>query len=105
MTFSTAALVVIKTSPFIAAAFVAAMAMRAILKGELKSGGGRSCIRTIIRSSNPIQFWIEIGLYGVVATFFVLFGLLFCDHAPDWFRDLVIHRPRHALFPLHGTES
>ena len=80
---------------FLVAAGITGMGIRAVVKGEVKTGGGRfHPIRTIFRSSNPIQFWTEIGLYVGVAIFFVLLGLLFSGHAPDWFHQMISER-RH----------
>ena len=86
----------IRISPFIVAAFLFAMAIRAIAKGQVKAGGARSHVRTVVRSSSPIEFWVEIGLYCGVAIFFVLWGLLFCNHAPHWFRAMVLNSHKHS---------
>jgi hypothetical protein len=81
----------IKSFPLIAAASAIAIAIRAIWKGEVKSRT-RVMSRTIYRSTSPFQFWLEISLYGVTATFLVLLGLLLFDRAPDWFLNLMLHK-------------
>jgi hypothetical protein len=87
---------VVVAFPFGVAALIIVMAGRAILRGELKSGGGRSRIRTVLRATQPIAFWLEICLYLGVAIFFVLFGLFFAGYAPDWFHDMMLNRPKHV---------
>jgi hypothetical protein len=81
----------IKSFPLIAAACAIAIATRAIWKGEVKSRT-RMMSRTIYRLVNPFQFWMEISLYCVTATFLLLLGLLFFDRAPNWFLDLMLHK-------------
>lgn len=81
----------IKSVPLIAAACAIAMAARAIWKGEVKSRT-RVMSRTIYRSVNPFQFWMEISLYCVAATFLALLGLLLFDRAPNWFLNLILHK-------------
>ena len=62
--------------PFLAGVCAIVMAIRAVVKGEVASGGGRYAVRMISRSVHPIHFWIEIGLYGAAGMFLVLLGLL-----------------------------
>jgi hypothetical protein len=81
----------IKSVPLIAAACAIAIAARAIWTGEVKSRT-RIMSRTIYRLVNPIQFWMEISLCFVAATFLALLGLLFFDRAPNWFLDLMLHK-------------
>jgi hypothetical protein len=78
---------------FVLAACIVALGIRAVVKGEVR-GGRAGTVRRISRLSDPIQFWTEIGLYAVAAVFFVLLGLLFSGHAPDWFRHMITQR-RH----------
>jgi hypothetical protein len=52
------------------------MAVRAVAKGEVASGGGRCPVRMISRSVHPIQFWTEIGLCGIAGIFLLLLGLV-----------------------------
>lgn len=77
---------------FLVAAGIAGVGIRAVVKGEVKAGGGRHRIRTVFRSTNPIQFWTEIGLYVGAAIFFVLLDLLFSGQAPDWFHQMLSER-------------
>jgi len=81
----------IKSIPLIAAACAITIATRAIWKGEVKSRT-RIMSRMIYRSTSPFQFWLEISLFGVTATFLVLLGLLLFDRAPHWFLNLMLHK-------------
>ena len=61
--------------PLLAAVCAIFMAIRAVGKGEVASGGGKFRVRTIYRADNPIQFWIQIGLYCAAGIFLLLVGL------------------------------
>jgi hypothetical protein len=85
----------IRVAPFLVAAVVLAMASRGMATGELKCGGGRSRVRTVVRSESPVEFWVEMVLHVVVVIFCLAFGLLFTGHAPPWLKEL--------LFQLIGS--
>jgi hypothetical protein len=86
----------IKIAPFIVAAVVLAMASHGIAKGELKCGGGRSRVRTVVRSESPVEFWVEVALHVLVAFFCLGFGLLFTGHAPPWLKELLFQMFGHG---------
>ena len=85
---ATLALDLILISPFIGAVCAIAWAIRALVKGELVSSGRFQRRRTIYRSANPIQFWIEIGLYGVTIMLLFALGLMFFPYAARFFHEL-----------------
>jgi hypothetical protein len=74
--FAQLAIDLILVVPLLAGACAIFMAIRAVVKGEVAGGGGRYSVKTIYRSVNPIQFWIEIGLYCAAGIFLLLLGLL-----------------------------
>src|SRR5579862_8486857 len=92
---STFALTLIENIYFIAAALAVVMAVRALVRGEVRAGSTRFPTRTIYRQANPIQFWLELGLYAVVIIFLLMMGLFMHGLAPAWFVDILQqHRPR-----------
>ena len=95
MDFPSIMLNVIKASPFLAAACLVLMAARAVTKGELKIGGGRCRVETVFKTSNSTRFWVQIGAYYGVAIVFVMFGLLYYNLLPHWFRQLLIQSFGH----------
>ena len=78
--------------PFAAAACATGMSVRAVCRGQVVTSSRMFARRTLLRSANPIEFWMEIALYCLAATFLTLLGLLFFDHAPDWFYRLLLAR-------------
>jgi hypothetical protein len=72
----------IDSLPLLLAAYVGGRAIRALVKGEVIGGGGRTARRMITRSANPVQFWVEMGLHFVVFTFFLIGGFLWWDILP-----------------------
>jgi hypothetical protein len=74
--FAQFAINLILVVPLFAACCAIFMMVRAVVKGVVASGGGRFRVRTIYRSINPIQFWMEICLYFATAIFLLLLGLL-----------------------------
>lgn len=87
--FATLVLDLILVSPLIGAACAIVLAIRALVKGEVVSSGRFSRRRTIYRSVNPIQFWIELGLYGVTITLLLALGVMFFADASRFFYELV----------------
>jgi hypothetical protein len=87
--FATLTLDLILISPFIAAVCAIVWAIRALVKGEVVSSGRFTRRRTIYRSANPIQFWIELGLYGVTIVVLLALGLMFFGDASRFFYELV----------------
>jgi hypothetical protein len=75
--FATLTLALILISPFIGAACAIVWAIGALVKGDVVSSGRFSRRRTIYRSTNPIQFWTELGLYGVAIALLLALGLMF----------------------------
>ena len=98
MTHDSAVLDLIKVSPFLVATIALALASRGIATGELKCGGVRTRARTVVRATNPIEFWIEVVAHLCLALFFILVGLVFVGHAPHWFKEFLFeaHRQRHG---------
>jgi hypothetical protein len=86
---ATLALDLILISPFIGAACAIVWAIRALVKGEVVSYGRVVGRRTISRSANPIQFWMELGLYAVTIVFLLVLGLMFFPDAAHFFGELV----------------
>ncbi len=78
--------------PFAAAACAIAMTVRAVSRGQVVTSSRMFARRTLLRSANPIEFWLEIALYCLAAIFLMFLGLLFFDHAPDWFYRLLLAR-------------
>ena len=74
--FAQLAIDLVLVVPLLAAACAIFMAMRAVVKGEVAGGGGGYSVRTIYRSVNPTQFWIQIVLYCAAGIFLLLLGLL-----------------------------
>jgi hypothetical protein len=101
--FATLTLDLILVSPFIGAACAIVWAIRALVKGEVVSSGRFSRRRTIYRSVNPIQFWIELGLYGVTITLLLALGLMFFDDASRFFYELVRNVHDQALASAGST--
>ena len=62
--------------PLLAGVCAVVMAIRAVARGEVASGGGRYPVRMISRSVHPIQFWVEIGLCSAAGIFLLLLGLV-----------------------------
>ena len=81
--------------PLVAAACAVIMAARALVRGEVKTHSTRFPLRTITRAANPVEFWIEIGLYCVTAVVLTSLGLLFIGHAPHWLYEMVRNSKRH----------
>jgi hypothetical protein len=96
MFFAQLAIDFIMCIPLLAASCVVVMAIRAVVKGQVIVSSKLFPRRKITRSANPIQFWVEIGLYFIAAVFLCLLGLLFFDVAPNWFYELMLHKSRHA---------
>jgi len=76
VTFAQLAINLILVVPFLAGVWAVVMGIRAVVKGEVASGGGRCPVRMISRSVHPIQFWIEIGLCDATGIFLLLLGLV-----------------------------
>jgi hypothetical protein len=87
--FATLALALIMVSPFIGAAFAIVWAIRALARGEVVSSGRFKRRRTIVRSANPIQFWMELALYGVTIVLLLALGVLFSGDARRFVHELV----------------
>jgi hypothetical protein len=96
MPFTDLAIDVVKALPLLGAACAIAMASRAIVKGQVDTTGRMMPRRTVYRTTNPIRFWMEIGLYCATATFLLLLGLLLFDRAPNWFYEVMLHKSRRA---------
>jgi Zn-dependent protease len=86
---ATLALELILISPFMGAACTIAWAIRALVTGEVVSYGRVLGRRTISRSANPIQFWMELGLYGVTVAVLLALGLMFFPDTTRFFHELV----------------
>jgi hypothetical protein len=82
--------------PFLASGCAIVMAIRGVVKGKLRSSSRFGLMRTLHRSANANQFWIEIGLYCVSAIFLLLMGLMFFEHAPNWFYELMLHKSKRT---------
>ena len=85
--------------PFAAAGWLFIAAIRAIVKGEVRTGGGLGGgFRTVYKHSEPVRFWMEIGLYFLVGIALALFGLEINGDAPNWFHQLclLMKESRHA---------
>jgi hypothetical protein len=93
--FTQVAVDLIMFFPFAAAACAIAMSTRAVARGEVVTSSRMFARRTLRRSTNPIEFWIEIGLCCAAAIFLTLLGLLFSDHAPNWFYELMLNKSKH----------
>jgi hypothetical protein len=87
--FATLTLDLILISPFIGAVCVVIWGIRALVKGEVESYGRVVGRRTIVRSVNPIQFWVELSLYGVTTVAFLTLGFMFFNDASRFFYELV----------------
>src|ERR1700693_4321693 len=96
MSFPQLVIDVVMGIPFLASSCAIVMAIRGVVKGKLRSSSRFGPMRTLYRYANPIQFWIEIGLYCVSAIFLLLMGLMFFGRAPNWFYELMLHRPKHT---------
>jgi hypothetical protein len=96
MSFAQLVIDLIMVVPFLASTCAIVMAIRGVVKGKLRSSSRFYPMRTLYRSANPIQFWVEIGLYCASAIFLLLMGLLFFDHAPNWFYVLMLHKSNHT---------
>jgi hypothetical protein len=87
--FATLALVLILVSPFIGAACLIVWGTRALVRGEVVSSGRFQRRRTIVRSANPIQFWIELSLYGIAVVLLLALGFGFSHDASRFFSELM----------------
>ena len=87
--FATLTLDLILISPFFGAACVIVGGIRALVRGKLESHGRVVGSRTIVRSTNPIQFWVELSLYGVTTGVFLTLGFMFFGDATRFFHELV----------------
>jgi|GEM_PF-6961507 len=76
--------------PFAAAALLFVLAIRAVVRGQLLSKGRFLPARTIFRSAQPVQFWVEVALYCFFATFLLLLGLMWVGHDPRWFHQMML---------------
>jgi hypothetical protein len=86
--FATLALELILISPFLGAACAIGWAIRALVTGEVVSYGRVLGRRTISRSANPVQFWMELALYGVTVVVLAALGLMFFPDATRFFYEL-----------------
>jgi hypothetical protein len=87
--FATLTLDLILISPFIGAACVIVWGIRALVRGKLESYGRVVGRRTIGRFTNPIQFWVELSLYGVTTGVLLTLGFMFFGDASRVFHELV----------------
>ena len=95
MTLEVLALRLVTIFPLVAAACAVIMAARALVKGEVKTHSTRFPLRTITMAANPVEFWIEIGLYCVTVVVLTSLGLLFIGHAPHWLYEMVRNSNHH----------
>lgn len=94
-----ALLVTIIAVPFVAAALLFVFAIRAVIRGQLITKGRFLRARTIFRSAQPVQFWLEVVLYCVCGTFLLLMGLMWVGHDPRWFHQIMLGMPKAARAP------
>jgi hypothetical protein len=92
-------LATIMAIPFGAAALLFVLAMRAVIRGQLISKGRYLPARTILRSAQPIQFWLEVALYCVCGMFLLLMGLMWVGHDPRWFHQMMLSNAKAAHGP------
>ncbi len=85
--------------PFVAAALLFVLVMRAVIRGQLESSGRYLPARTICRSAQPIQFWFEVALYCFCGTFLLLMGLMWIGHDPRWFHEMILRTVKGAHAP------
>ena len=86
--FATLVLGLILISPFVGAVCAIAWSIRALVTGKVVSFGRFMRRRTIVRAESPIQFWMELGLYGVTIVVLLAFGLMFFPDATRFFHEL-----------------
>lgn len=85
--------------PFVAAAVLFVLAIRAVIRGQLISKGRFLPARTLFRSAQPIQFWLEVALYCVCGTFLLLMGSMWVGRDPRWFHEMLLSNAKAAHVP------
>ena len=96
---SRAFLATIIAIPFVSAALLFVLAIRAVIRGQLISKGRFLRARTIFRSTQPVQFWFEVALYCFCGTFLLLMGLMWVGHDPRWFHQMMLSNAKTAHVP------
>ena len=92
-------LVTIIAIPFLSAALLFVLAIRAVIRGQLISKGRYLPARVIFRSAQPVQFWLELALYCICGAFLLLMGLMWVGHDPRWFHQIMLSNAKAARAP------